>query len=121
MKREILFRAKRSYDKKWMLGNLIIDNEGEKHILPLDWIEQCGHHLLIDSDEPLFFDQDTFGQFTGLTDKNGVKIFEGDIIESDGRIYKIRDFDDLIEFYYWHRECVILEDYTTVVGNIHDI
>ena len=99
MKKEILFRGKRIDNDQWVYGFL-------------KSIEEIGSYYVCTQ---------TVGQFTGLTDKNGVKIFEGDIIESDGTIFKLRDFDDLIEFYYWHRECVILEEYTTIIGNIHDI
>ena len=99
MKKEILFRGKRIDNDQWVYGFL-------------KSIEEIGSYYVYIQ---------TVGQFTGLTDKNGVKIFEGDIIESDGTIFKLRDFDDLIEFYYWHRECVILEEYTTIIGNIHDI
>ena len=64
--REILFRGKRADDNEWVFGDL----------------EHNGNHI------PKFVDgytiaPSTVGQFTGLTDKNGKKIFEGDIIKSD--------------------------------------
>lgn len=61
--REILFRGKRISGGEWISGFLV----DEKHIG--DWVEA----------EPIY--PETVGQFTGLTDKNGKKIFEGDIIE----------------------------------------
>ena len=85
-------------------------------------------------------DPETIGQYTGLTDKNGVRIFEGDILKSTIKIidytdegFSISHYDEeLIGIVEWRKDGFMIahksgtwarsfygcENY--VIGNIHD-
>lgn len=82
MEREILFRGKLSHSGEWITGNLITARNGNLYIIPPTVFESDGHHLIIDSDSPFLVLPETISQFTGLTDKSGTKIFEGNIVKS---------------------------------------
>ena len=137
MKREITFRGKRS-NGEWVYGSLVVSEKikpaiyyevGKGLVKQLDW---C------------YVPPDTIGQYTGLKDKNGKKIFEGDIIKTP------RGFIGVVVFGRTEEECThmvfrrkITDVYTTygwifkradgftiaiddeilqgeVIGNIHD-
>ena len=124
--REILFRGKRTDNGKWECGDLLSPNEFNAipHIVYIDYLNEYGDIGEIST--PVI--PETVGQYTGLTDKNGKKIFEGDIVTGYFNHEKIVGY----VFYGGNAHFFIQRDgiygigldnsdcWLEVIGNIHD-
>lgn len=125
--REILFRGKRKENGEWVYGNYAVTDNNEKQ-----------HFIFQNKAFEFEVDSETVGQYTGITDDYGKKIFEGDIlgitnddpdydyitkvyldcntlcVDVQGQDYDYTSIGFALEI--WDDECDQLE----VIGNIHD-
>ena len=134
MDREILFRGKRLNNGEWVCGNLIqMDSGGsQSFIFPFHKYASSLSCAQIVSMSMIAVDSATVGQYTGLCDKNGVKIFEGDILrDGQGDDGVVTYLESVAQFCFMvGRNRWQLNEgdpnrpkhlqYTEVIGNIHD-
>ena len=88
--REIIFRGKRLDNREWYYGSYLF-----LHISSVDWTgakrgkPEDVHYIVNDQDINYAVSPSTVGQYTGLKDKHGKRIFENGYMIIDKQTYKV--------------------------------
>jgi hypothetical protein len=134
--REILFRGKALHpytatdsQNGWVYGTPVpirIDAymTDRIEIVNCHGYDELDYYELLSEDDEII--PETLGQFTGLLDKNGKKIFEGDIVYNGSGNPGVVEWACgafIVRFFNgddWDVGQYIKEEYTKIIGNIHD-
>ena len=120
--REVEFRGKRLDNGEWIQGSLLTEGKSRKIVVPKEDMVGCMVTMYPVNPE-------TVGQYTGLEDKNGNKIFEGDVLgDTLGWVYQVMWDSDNGRFLGHHSKprgdmyiCYVgREPKSKIIGNIHD-
>ena len=109
--REIKFRAKDTLKRNWFVGSYIFIDDNTNNPFRSRPFKESHRIILYSSGDwnmggwsDVEIDPSTLGQYTGLRDKNGKEIYEGDILKwSKGRLYVVKFLDGM--FYASVEEC----------------
>ncbi len=119
--REILFKAKRKDNGEWVEGGYFSEPYTEKKFII------CWNSFGLGFNEFIEVEPDTICQYTGLTDKNGKKIWENDIVEipSEDGDFKCEWEEDAARFVLSGEGLIVdFDNYwayeVEVIGNIFD-
>lgn len=112
-RREIIYRGKCIGNGQWLIGTLI-KAFGDFYIYPSDAKDSYDNYQV---------DPATIGQYTGINDMYGNRIFEGDIIKAYGRKFAMRYLNQVL-YVTAHEDSVLnlIQTCKTseIVGNIYD-
>ncbi|WP_304341104.1 YopX family protein [Metaclostridioides mangenotii] len=93
--RDIKFRG---YAVEEMVNSQWLTGYG---ILSIDYVDNSEEYWLIDNTHETRVKKESIGQYTGLKDKNGVEIYEGDIVKAcEGKLFEVKWYDNGFKYKY---------------------